>query len=81
MHSRLDLEVSGVLLVLLLGLLHCMNAFKLTLQHLSQTRYKLVTFGLPGDLPIISSGNVKLKNHLKWIKMRRAIDEECKKDP
>ena len=40
-----------------------------------------MTYGIPSDLPVTSSGNIKVKNHLKWIKMRRAIDDERRKDP
>ncbi|KAL3914014.1 MAG: hypothetical protein SGILL_006265, partial [Bacillariaceae sp.] len=46
-----------------------------------ETRYKMMTFGLPTDIPITNSGIIKLKTHLRWIKMRKAIDEEREKEP
>jgi hypothetical protein len=43
---------------------------------LLETQYALMTFGIPVDqLPITSTGNVKVKNHLQWIKTRKAIDK------
>jgi hypothetical protein len=44
-----------------------------------ETQYKLITFRTPADFPI--TGTIKLKNQLKWIKMRTAIGEEMEKDP
>ena len=51
----------------------------------TETHYKLMTFGIPvSELPITSTGGIKTKHHLQWIKTRRAIDasrmkslEEC----
>ena len=40
-----------------------------------------MTFGIPSDLPVTSSGNLKTKNHLRWIKLKKAVDEELQKDP
>ena len=45
----------------------------------TETQYKLMAFGIPTDIPITSSGTIKPKNHLKWIKMRKAIEEEREK--
>jgi hypothetical protein len=50
-----------------------------------ETQYKLLTFGIPvSELPITSSGVIKVKYHLQWIKTRKALDssrmkslEEC----
>ncbi|KAG7340612.1 hypothetical protein IV203_024155 [Nitzschia inconspicua] len=44
-----------------------------------ETQYKLLTFGINVlDIPITHTGSIKLKNHLQWIKTRRAIDEARK---
>lgn len=50
-----------------------------------ETQYKLTTFGIPvSELPITSTGAIKTKHHMQWIKTRKAIDaprmkslEEC----
>lgn len=50
-----------------------------------ETQYKLMTFGIPvSELPITSTGAIKVKYHLQWIKTRKALDssrtksfEEC----
>jgi len=50
-----------------------------------ETQYKLMTFGIPvSELPITSTGAIKTKHHMQWIKTRKAIDcarmkslEEC----
>jgi hypothetical protein len=43
---------------------------------LLETRYALMTFGIPVDqLPVTITGNIKVKNHLQWIKTRKAIDK------
>jgi hypothetical protein len=42
---------------------------------LLETQYALMSFGIPVEqLPVTSTGNIKVKNHLQWIKTRRAID-------
>eukprot|EP00535_Pseudo-nitzschia_heimii_P009271 CAMPEP_0197177844 /NCGR_PEP_ID=MMETSP1423-20130617/3306_1 /TAXON_ID=476441 /ORGANISM="Pseudo-nitzschia heimii, Strain UNC1101" /LENGTH=658 /DNA_ID=CAMNT_0042627457 /DNA_START=122 /DNA_END=2098 /DNA_ORIENTATION=- len=51
----------------------------------TETHYKLMTFGIPiSEIPITSTGAIKTKHHLQWIKTRKAIDasrikslEEC----
>lgn len=51
----------------------------------TETQYKLMTFGIPvSELPITSTGAIKTKHHIQWIKTRKAIDasrikslEEC----
>lgn len=41
-----------------------------------ETQYKLLTFGINVvDIPLTHTGMIKIKNHLQWIKTRRAIDE------
>uniref|UniRef100_A0A7S4EL90 DUF6824 domain-containing protein n=1 Tax=Pseudo-nitzschia australis TaxID=44445 RepID=A0A7S4EL90_9STRA len=40
-----------------------------------ETQYKLMTFGIPvSELPITSTGGVKTKHHLQWIRTRKALD-------
>jgi hypothetical protein len=40
-----------------------------------ETQYKLLTFGITvADFPSTHTGSIKVKNHLQWIKTRRAID-------
>lgn len=51
----------------------------------TETQYKLMTFGIPvSEFPITSTGAIKTKHHMQWIKTRKAIDasrmkslEEC----
>ena len=41
-----------------------------------ETQYSLLTFGIPvQELPLSSSGTIKTKNHIQWIKYRKANDE------
>lgn len=41
-----------------------------------ETQYKLLTFGINVvDIPLTQTGSIKIKNHLQWIKTRRAMDE------
>jgi hypothetical protein len=41
----------------------------------TEIRYKLHSFGIPGDLvQMTDSGNIKNKNHLQWITIRRALE-------
>lgn len=41
-----------------------------------ETLYRLMSFGLKvEEIPVTSSGTIKTKNHLQWIKTRRAIEE------
>lgn len=41
----------------------------------TETQYKLMTFGIPvSELPITSTGAIKTKHHIQWIKTRKAID-------
>ncbi|KAG7373864.1 hypothetical protein IV203_012959 [Nitzschia inconspicua] len=41
------------------------------------TVYQLTTFGIPvHELPLSSSGTVKTRNHLQWIKTRNLIEKE-----
>jgi len=50
-----------------------------------ETQYQLMTFGIPApELPITSTGSIKTKHQMQWIKTRKAIDttrmkslEEC----
>lgn len=43
---------------------------------LLETQYSLMTYGIPvHQLPRTHTGNIKTKNHLQWIKTRRAIDK------
>jgi hypothetical protein len=38
-------------------------------------------YGIPVDLlPLTDTGNVKTKNLLQWIKVRKALDESIAKD-
>lgn len=40
-----------------------------------ETQYKLMTFGIPvSELPITSTGGIKTKHHLQWIRTRKALD-------
>jgi hypothetical protein len=40
-----------------------------------ETQYALMTFSIPvHEIPISSTGTLKTKNHLRWIKVRNAID-------
>jgi len=41
----------------------------------TETQYTLMTFGIPvSELPITSTGAIKIKHHMQWIKTRKAID-------
>ncbi|KAL3922347.1 MAG: hypothetical protein SGILL_002257 [Bacillariaceae sp.] len=41
-----------------------------------ETQYKLLTFGInASEFPLTHSGSIKLKNHERWMKTRRVIDE------
>jgi len=41
----------------------------------TETQYKLMTFGISvSELPITSTGAIKTKHHIQWIKTRKAID-------
>jgi hypothetical protein len=41
----------------------------------TETRYQLFSYGINAEeLPITSTGTIKLKNHLRWIKSRRNVD-------
>jgi hypothetical protein len=43
---------------------------------LLETQYELLTYGIPvQQIPRTHSGNIKVKNHLQWIKTRIAIDQ------
>ncbi len=43
---------------------------------LQETQYELLTYGIPvHQIPRTNSGNIKVKNHLQWIKNRIAIDQ------
>ena len=58
------------------------NTLRLTETFVSpQVIYQLKTFGIPSDLPITNAGKLKNKNHLKWIRMRKAIDAVRNRDP
>jgi hypothetical protein len=38
--------------------------------------YALMTYGIPSDLiPVTENGEIKRKNHLLWIKYRRALEQ------
>jgi hypothetical protein len=41
----------------------------------TEVQYRLMTFGINvQDLPVTSGGQMKTKNHLQWIKTRKAIE-------
>jgi hypothetical protein len=41
-----------------------------------ETQYELLTYGIPvHQIPTTYIGKIKVKNHLQWIKTRKAIDE------
>lgn len=43
---------------------------------LLETQYNLLTYGIPvHQIPRTSTGNIKTKNHMQWIKTRKAIDK------
>ena len=47
----------------------------------TETTYKLMSFGIPvQEIPISSTGTIKTKNHLLWIKGRKIIDDARKKE-
>jgi hypothetical protein len=51
---------------------HTINVSGLSME----TLYRLMSFGMKvEEIPITSSGAIKTKNHLQWIKTRKAIDE------
>ena len=44
-------------------------------------QYSLMGYGIPVDLlPLTDTGNIKTKNLLQWIKVRKALDESIAKD-
>lgn len=44
----------------------------------TEVQYLLMTFGINvQDLPITSGGQIKTKNHIHWIKTRKAIELVC----
>jgi hypothetical protein len=44
--------------------------------HRPETQYRLMSYGIPiQDIPSTSSGVIKTKYHLQWIKSRIALDE------
>jgi hypothetical protein len=44
----------------------------------TEVLYRLMTYGINvQDLPITSGGQIKTKNHLQWIKTRKAIEFVC----
>jgi hypothetical protein len=44
--------------------------------HRPETHYRLMTYGIPiQDIPSTSSGVIKTKYHLQWIKSRIALDK------
>jgi hypothetical protein len=44
--------------------------------HLPETQYRLMTYGIPTqEIPSTSSGVIKTKYHLQWIKSRKALEE------
>lgn len=47
-----------------------------TVSSITETTYKLRCFGIPTeDFPVTSSGSIKTKNLMKWIKFRTALEE------
>jgi hypothetical protein len=43
---------------------------------LLDTQYELLAYGIPvHQLPCTPARNIKVKNHLQWIKTREAIDD------
>ncbi len=49
---------------------------------LLETQYELLAYGIPvPQIPRTHTGNIKIKNHMQWIKTRKAIDEIRKMSP
>jgi hypothetical protein len=45
--------------------------------HNMETQYRLMSYGIPiQELPVTHSGAIKKKNHAKWIKVRKLVDQE-----
>lgn len=45
-----------------------------------ELKYQLLGYGIPVDLlPVTETGNVKVRNLVQWIKVRKAIEEESVK--
>lgn len=47
-----------------------------------ETRYDLMSFGIPvHEFPLSSTGTVKNRNHLQWIKTRNLVEQQKSSDP
>lgn len=47
-----------------------------------ENQYRLMTYGIPvRGIPVTSTGTIKTKNHLLWLKHRRIFEMERAKDP